>query len=134
VHSGALGWVALMAFGSLYHMVPKLWSTRLWSIKLVEVHFWLASIGIVLYITSMWVSGITQGLMWKDYDEFGFLQYSFTDSVAMLHPYYVVRALGGIFFLAGGILFAINIFMTIFDAPARRRSDTGLRAQLAPAE
>ncbi len=134
VHSGALGWVALMAFGSLYHMVPKLWNKSLWSIKLVEVHFWLAAIGIVLYITAMWVSGITQGLMWKAYDEFGFLQYSFTDSVAMLHPYYVVRALGGIFFLAGGILFAVNIFMTIYGAPSRRRSGADLQPRLTAAE
>ncbi|MBI1649369.1 MULTISPECIES: cytochrome-c oxidase, cbb3-type subunit I [Hyphomicrobium] len=134
VHSGALGWCALMAFGSLYHLAGKLWNRPLWSMKLVEVHFWLAAIGIVLYITAMWVSGITQGLMWKAYDDYGFLMYSFTDSVAMLHPYYVVRALGGIFFLAGAILFAINIFMTIYGAHEQKSADKRLSARPAPAE
>ena len=134
VHSGALGWVAFMAFGAIYYMVPRLWRQPLWSTQLVEVHFWLASIGIVLYITSMWISGITQGLMWKAYDQFGFLQYSFSDSVAMLHPYYVVRALGGLLYFAGAVLFAVNLVMTMRGAS--RRPEPGLTpsGHLSPAE
>jgi cytochrome c oxidase cbb3-type subunit 1 len=118
VHSGALGWVGFMAFGGIYYMVPRLWRRPLWSERLIEWHFWFASIGILLYITAMWVSGISQGLMWRAYDAFGFLRYSFSDSVAMLHPYYVTRALGGAFYLTGALLLAFNVAMTIL-APAR---------------
>ena len=119
VHSGALGWVAFMVFGSLYYLVPRLWRTTLWSTRLVEWHFWIATIAIVLYITAMWVAGIAQGLMWRAYDAFGFLQYSFADSVAMLHPYYVVRALGGFLYLLGALLMAFNFFMTIRGSKRR---------------
>jgi len=113
VHSGALGWVAFICFGALYYMVPRLWKRPLWSTRLVEWHFWIASIAIVLYITAMWVAGIAQGLMWRAYDQFGFLQYSFADSVALLHPYYVIRLVGGVLYLTGGVLMAINFLMTI---------------------
>ena len=113
VHSGALGWVGFMAFGAIYYMVPRLWRRPLYSTRLVEWHFWLASIGIILYVSAMWVSGISQGLMWRAYDAFGFLRYSFSDSVAMLHPYYVARALGGVFYLAGGLLLALNVVLTV---------------------
>lgn len=120
VHSGALGWVALISFGALYHMVPILWNKKdLYSIKLVSVHFWLASIGIVLYITAMWISGIMQGLMWRAYDAMGFLQYSFIETVAAMHPLYVTRALGGVFFLTGAILMAYNFYKTIRYMPAK---------------
>jgi len=124
VHSGALGWVAFIAFGALYYMVPRLWRRPLWSVKLVEWHFWLASVAIVLYISAMWISGITQGLMWRAYDQFGFLQYSFADSVAMLHPYYLTRALGGLLYVAGAVLMAVNFVMTIRQpAPATARAE-----------
>jgi cytochrome c oxidase cbb3-type subunit 1 len=113
VHSGALGWVAFIAFGATYYLVPRLWNRPLYSTRLIEVHFWLASVGILLYITAMWVSGITQGLMWRAYDDQGFLQYSFSDTVAMLHPYYVTRFAGGLFYLSGGIVMAYNLFRTI---------------------
>ena len=114
VHSGALGWVAMISFGALYHMVPVLWKRKdLYSNKLVGVHFWLASIGIVLYITSMWVSGITQGLMWRSYDELGFLKYSFIESVVAIKPMFIVRATGGLFFLTGAIIMAYNFYKTI---------------------
>jgi cytochrome c oxidase cbb3-type subunit 1 len=114
VHSGALGWVALISFGALYHMVPVLWGKKdLYSIKLVSAHFWIASIGIVLYVSSMWISGIAQGLMWRSYDEMGFLQYSFVETLKTLHPLYITRALGGIFFLVGACLMAYNFFKTI---------------------
>jgi cytochrome c oxidase cbb3-type subunit 1 len=113
VHSGALGWVAMIAFGSLYHMIPKLWNTQIHSVKLINAHFWLATIGTLLYITAMWISGISQGLMWRAFDDFGNLQYSFVESVAAMHPFYAMRAIGGMFFLTGMILMAYNIFVTI---------------------
>lgn len=114
VHSGALGWVALISFGALYCMVPTLWNKKdLHSNKLVSVHFWLASIGIVLYISSMWISGIAQGLMWRAYDEMGFLKYSFVETLAVLHPLYLTRAIGGVFFLSGACVMAYNLIKTI---------------------
>ena len=96
VHSGALGWVGMISFGAIYYMVPKLWNRdRLYSLRLVTWHFWLATLGIVVYAAVMWVSGIMQGLMWREYDEQGFLVYSFAETVAAMHPYYVMRAIGG---------------------------------------
>ncbi len=113
VHSGTLGWVSMITFGSLYHMIPRLWDTQLYSKKLVTVHFWLATIGVLLYIIAMWISGIMQGLMWRAYDDFGNLQYSFVESVAAAHPFYVMRTVGGVIFLAGMVIMAYNCFMTI---------------------
>ena len=114
VHSGALGWVAFISFGSLYHMVPVLWNKKgLYSIKLVNLHFWIATIGIVLYISAMWVSGIMQGVMWRTYNEMGFLKYSFIETVAAVHPMYFTRAVGGVFFLIGAIIMAYNLYKTI---------------------
>ena len=114
VHSGALGWVAFISFGAIYFMVPALWKRRsLYSLKLVSLHFWIATLGIVLYITSMWVSGIMQGLMWRAYDEPGFLQYSFIESVEAMHPYYIIRATGGVLFIIGALIMAYNIYRTI---------------------
>lgn len=124
VHSGALGWVAMVAAGALYHMVMKLWSTEMWSAKLVNLHFWLATIGTVVYIVSMWVSGIMQGLMWRDYDEFGTLTYTFVESVAAMHPFYAMRAIGGLIFWAGGAIMLFNVVMTIRQANARRAVST----------
>jgi cytochrome c oxidase cbb3-type subunit 1 len=121
VHSGALGWVAFISFGAVYFLVPKLWGKReLWSLKLVSYHFWIATLGIVLYITAMWVSGIMQGLMWRAYDKLGFLQYSFAETVAAMHPYYVIRALGGVLFLLGALLMVYNLWKTVrTGAPVR---------------
>lgn len=114
VHSGALGWVALISFGALYHLVPVLWRKKdIYSVKLISIHFWLATVGIVLYITSMWVGGIMQGLMWRSYDQMGFLQYSFVEISSSLHPIYIIRAVGGLFFLAGAIVMAYNFYKTI---------------------
>ncbi len=114
VHSGALGWVAMISFGALYHLVPILWDKpNMYSVKLVSLHLWLASMGIVLYITSMWAAGITQGLMWRSYNELGFLRYSFVEVVAALHPYYVIRACGGGLFLFGVLIMVYNIYRTI---------------------
>ncbi|BCB25419.1 cytochrome c oxidase, cbb3-type subunit I [Sulfurimicrobium lacus] len=116
VHSGALGWVAMISFGSLYHLIPKLWDTKMYSEKLIGIHFWLATIGVLLYITAMWISGIMQGLMWRAFDDFGNLQYSFVESVAAMHPFYAMRAIGGMFFLTGMLIMVFNAFMTIRQA------------------
>jgi len=114
VHSGALGWVAMISFGSLYHMVPILWGKKeLYSSRLVSIHFWLATVGIVLYIVALWIAGIAQGLMWRSYDEMGFLQYSFVETLKVLHPLYLTRAIGGLFFLAGSCVMAYNFYKTI---------------------
>ncbi len=114
VHSGALGWVAFISFGSLYHMVPVLWNKKeLYSTRLVSTHFWIASVGVVLYITAMWIAGITEGLMWRAYDSMGFLQYSFIESVKAVRPLYFTRALGGLLFLSGACLMAYNFYKTI---------------------
>jgi cytochrome c oxidase cbb3-type subunit 1 len=113
VHSGALGWNALVTFGALYFLVPVLWRrASLWSTRLVSWHFWIATIGIVLYITAMWVSGIMQGLMWRAYDELGFLQYSFIETVEAMRPFYLIRALGGLCFLIGALLMVYNLWRT----------------------
>jgi cytochrome c oxidase cbb3-type subunit 1 len=114
VHSGALGWVGLISLACVYHLVPKLWNRAgLYSDRLVNWHFWLAMLGIVLYASSMWVSGIMQGLMWREYDEQGFLVYSFAESVAAMHPYYVIRMLGGLLFLAGSLIMVYNLVRTV---------------------
>lgn len=133
VHSGALGWNGLVTFGAIYYLVPVLWNREgLYSLRLVNWHFWLATIGIVLYAASMWVSGITQGLMWREYDADGFLVYSFAESVAALFPYYVIRLTGGLLFLAGALLLVYNVAQTI---RGRRREETPLGAPAAePAE
>ena len=116
VHSGALGWVALVTMGAMYYLIPRLFGRELYSLKLVELHFWSATIGIVLYITSMWVAGIMQGLMWRAVNEDGTLTYSFVESVQAMHPYYIVRTFGGAFFLFGAIVMAYNLWRTIANA------------------
>ena len=130
VHSGALGWVAYISFGAVYHLVPLLWNrSGLYSMKLVSWHFWIASLGIVLYITAMWVSGIMQGLMWRAFDQLGFLQYSFAETVAAMHPFYVIRALGGALFLGGALLMVYNLWRTVRDpATALAPSESGAAA------
>ncbi|MGD9919291.1 MAG: cytochrome-c oxidase, cbb3-type subunit I [Paenirhodobacter sp.] len=118
VHSGALGWNGMITFGSLYFLVPKLWAReRLYSLKLVSWHFWLATIGIVLYASSMWVTGIMEGLMWREVDSQGFLVNAFADTVAAKHPMYVVRGLGGVLYLTGGLIMAFNLWATVAKQP-----------------
>ena len=118
VHSGGLGWVGFISFAALYHMIPILWNKPdMYSKKLISLHLWLGTIGIVLYITSMWVAGITQGLMWRDYNEVGFLKYSFIEIVSSLHPYYLIRAIGGICYLSGFLVMVYNVYMTIRCIP-----------------
>jgi len=116
VHSGALGWVAYISFGAIYSLVPWLWNRQLYSLKLVNWHFWVSTIGIVLYISAMWVSGFLQGLMWRAYTSLGFLEYSFVETVEAMHPFYVIRAMGGALFVAGALLMAWNIWKTIGTA------------------
>jgi len=114
VHSGALGWVGMVSFGAIYCLVPWLWKRRgLYSQRLVEWHFWIATIGILLYITAMWVSGIMQGLMWRATDANGVLEYSFVESVEAMHPYYIIRSIGGLLYLTGGLIMAYNVWRTI---------------------
>jgi cytochrome c oxidase cbb3-type subunit 1 len=131
VHSGALGWNAFITFGMLYYIVPVLWKReRLYSDKLATVHFWIATLGILLYITAMWVSGIMQGLMWRAYDHLGFLQYSFIETVEAMHPFYVIRALGGILFLTGALIMTYNLWRT---ARGDVRAESGLDLKPAAA-
>ena len=113
VHSGALGWVAMISFGALYHLIPKLYDKQqMFSVPLVNAHFWLATIGTVLYIVAMWVNGITQGLMWRAVNEDGTLTYSFMESVAASDVGYIVRAVGGGFFVLGMLVMAWNVYRT----------------------
>jgi len=129
VHSGALGWVGFISFGAIYCLVPWLWNRPLYSLKLVSWHFWIATIGIVVYVSAMWVSGIMQGLMWRSYTSLGFLEYSFIETVQAMHPYYVIRALGGSLFLIGALLMAYNVWRTIYPGVALAPA-----VSLAPAE
>jgi cytochrome c oxidase cbb3-type subunit I len=142
VHSGALGWVGMISFGALYCLFPWLWKRRgLYSMRLVEWHFWLATIGILLYITAMWVSGILQGLMWRATDAQGFLKYSFVETVDAMHIPYIIRAGGGVLFVLGALLMAYNLWRTArgdqpVDAENQPRiaAAPGLRPTLSPAE
>lgn len=113
VHAGALGWVALISIGAMYYLIPRLYGQNLHSLKLADVHFWIACIAILLYTTSMWVSGITQGLMWRAVNQDGTLTYSFVESVQAMAPFYVIRLFGGVLFLAGMLLMAFNLMKTI---------------------
>ncbi|OGT32097.1 MAG: cytochrome-c oxidase, cbb3-type subunit I [Gammaproteobacteria bacterium RBG_16_51_14] len=116
VHSGALGWVALIIMGTMYYLIPRLYGREIYNTRLIELHFWVATIGIVLYIVSMWVSGIMQGLMWRAVNDDGTLTYSFVESVQAMHPYYITRFLGGVLFLSGILIMAWNLWKTIAGA------------------
>jgi len=114
VHSGALGWVAMVTMGSLYVLIPALYGKKeMYSTKLIEAHFWTATIGVVLYIVSMWISGVMQGLMWRAVNSDGTLTYSFVESLEAMYPFYFVRFLGGAIFLVGMFLMAYNVWKTI---------------------
>ncbi len=134
VHSGTLGWVAMIIFGALYTLVPQLSGrpTMAWP-RAVEWHFWLAVAGTLIYVVAMWNAGITQGLMWRTYDENGALSYSFLQSVEAMAPYYLLRTIGGLLFLTGAAICALNCLATIRKAPAgASAADRPLFAQ--PAE
>ena len=114
VHSGALGWVGMISMGCMYHLIPRLYGQKeVYSLRLVSWHVWLATLGIVVYASAMWVSGIMQGLMWREYDANGFLVYSFAETVAAMHPYYVIRAFGGALFLVGALIMVYNLYRTV---------------------
>ena len=114
VHSGALGWNGMITFSAIYYLVPRLWQReRLYSLRMVNWHFWLATLGIVFYASSMWVAGITQGLMWREYGADGYLVNSFAETVAALHPMYLLRAFGGGMFLVGAGIMTFNVWQTI---------------------
>ncbi|MGS1018216.1 cytochrome-c oxidase, cbb3-type subunit I [Allosphingosinicella humi] len=114
VHAGALGWNGMISFAAVYYLAPRLWGrTRLYSQRMVNWHFWCATLGIVLYAAAMWVAGIMQGLMWREYGEDGYLVYSFAEVVAAMFPLYLIRAAGGVLYLAGAIFMVWNVWMTI---------------------
>ena len=114
VHSGALGWVAMVSIGAMYHLIPVLFNQgRMYSIRLINVHFWMHTAGIVLYIVAMWISGVMQGLMWRAVNTDGTLTYSFVESLTASYPFYFIRFLGGVLVVAGFILMAYNMFKTI---------------------
>jgi cytochrome c oxidase cbb3-type subunit 1 len=123
-HSGALGWIAMVGCGAIYHMVEKLWNTRMYSARLVNLHFWLFCIGAIIYSLSMYIAGIMQGLMWRAYDEYGNLAYTFAESIEAMHPYYIMRTIGGILFCAGIVFMLYNSIMTIRQATGQRKNDT----------
>ncbi|MNE27967.1 hypothetical protein D3C80_1213910 [compost metagenome] len=117
MHAGALGWVAMITFGALYHMIPKVFGReQMHSVALINLHFWLATIGTVLYIASMWVNGIMQGLMWRATNEDGTLTYSFVEALEASHAGFLVRLIGGLFFLTGMLLMAYNTWRTVRQA------------------
>ena len=113
VHAGALGWVGLITMGSLYYLVPRLFGKeKMHSVKAIEIHFWLATIGIVLYIAAMWIAGVMQGLMWRAINADGTLTYTFVEGVKATYPFYVIRFTGGVLYLTGMVMMAWNVWMT----------------------
>jgi cytochrome c oxidase cbb3-type subunit 1 len=114
VHSGALGWVAMMTIGSIYCLIPRLiGEKKMYSIKAIDIHFWTSTIGVVMYITSMWIAGVMQGLMWRAFNDDGTLTYSFIESLVATKPYYAIRLMGGLLFLSGMFFMAWNTWKTL---------------------
>jgi len=119
VHSGALGWVAFISIGSIYYLIPRMFGqVSMWSTRLITAHFWIATIGVVLYITSMWIAGVMQGLMWRAVNADGTLTYAFVETVKATYPFYAIRLLGGVLFLTGMLLMAWNVIRTVSGATA----------------
>jgi cytochrome c oxidase cbb3-type subunit 1 len=114
VHSGALGWVGFISIGSLYYLIPRMYGqTRMYSVKAIELHFWIATLGVVLYIAAMWIAGVMQGLMWRALNPDGTLVYSFVEGVKATWPFYIVRICGGVLYLSGMLVMAWNTVMTV---------------------
>ena len=129
VHSGALGWVALVSIGAIYMLIPKLFGKeKMYSIKLIEVHFWVSTVGIVFYITAMWIAGVMQGLMWRAVNDDGTLTYSFVESLERMYPFYFVRFLGGLIFFSGMLVMAYNVWKTISSRTVRQQIMPGTAA------
>ncbi|MFK7159812.1 cytochrome-c oxidase, cbb3-type subunit I [Marinospirillum sp. MEB164] len=123
VHAGALGWVAMITIGSIYHLIPKVFAKReMYSTDLINVHFWLSTVGTVLYIVSMWVNGIMQGLMWRAVNADGTLMYTFVESVEASHLGYIVRWLGGVLWLVGMLLMAYNVYKTVSSDASEKQA------------
>lgn len=132
VHSGALGWVAMISIGAVYHLVPPLFDrARMYSVRLINIHFWLSTIGTVLYIASMWVNGIMQGLMWRAFNADGTLTYSLAESVEASYPGYFVRFLGGLIFASGMLLMAYNVYKTINEEQSAEDETSAAEPQVA---
>jgi len=128
VHSGTLGWVAFISFGVIYYLFPVLWNKKnLYSLRLVNIHLWISTIGIVFYISSMWVSGIMQGLMWRAYDNLGFLEYSFVETVMAMKPFYLIRGIGGVLFFIGVLIMIYNLIKTL-EIPNTNKSTISQKA------
>jgi cytochrome c oxidase cbb3-type subunit 1 len=126
VHSGALGWNGMITFSAIYFLVPRLWNCeRMYSLRWINWHFWLATLGIVFYTASMWVAGITQGLMWREYGADGYLVNTFAETVLALHPMYLLRAFGGLLYLSGACVMTANVWLTVLG---RLREETPLRS------
>ncbi|TNE34032.1 MAG: cytochrome-c oxidase, cbb3-type subunit I [Alphaproteobacteria bacterium] len=145
VHSGALGWNGMITFACVYYLVPRLWKReRLYSLRMINWHFWLATLGIVFYAASMWVAGITQGLMWAEYNPDGYLVWSFVETVAALHPMFILRALGGLLYLSGFVIMLYNVWQTLAgrlrdetpmtETPYDEQADRPLAPAAVPAE
>jgi cytochrome c oxidase cbb3-type subunit 1 len=129
VHSGALGWVGLVSMGSMYYLIPRLFGrTEMASVRAINVHFWVATVGIVLYIAAMWIAGVMQGLMWRAVSEDGTLTYTFVESVKATYPFYAIRLLGGVLYLAGMLIMAWNVAKT---ALAGRAAEAPIPAPVA---
>jgi cytochrome c oxidase cbb3-type subunit 1 len=127
VHSGALGWVGFMTIGSMYALIPLLFGKKqMWSTRLIDVHFWIATIGVVLYIAAMWIAGVMQGLMWRATNADGTLTYTFVESLKFTYPYYAVRLAGGVLYFSGMLLMLYNVIKTIRSPqPAGANATTG---------
>jgi cytochrome c oxidase cbb3-type subunit 1 len=124
VHSGALGWVAMISIGSLYYLIPRMFGREaMWSVRLINVHFWLATIGVVLYITAMWIAGVAEGLMWRATNPDGTLTYSFAEAVKATYPFLFIRFLGGVLYVSGMLLMAYNVYRTATAGDARAYND-----------
>ena len=114
VHSGALGWVALVSIGTMYSLIPALYGkARMYSIRMINSHFWISTIGVVLYIAAMWIAGVMQGQMWRAVNEDGTLTYSFVESLEATYPFYTIRFVGGLLFLLGMFIMLYNVYKTI---------------------
>src|SRR5689334_12713037 len=117
VHSGALGWVAMVSIGAIYYLIPRMFGrTEMYSVRLIDLHFWVSTIGVVLYISAMWIAGVMQGLMWRDVSAEGSLTYTFAESVKATYPFYAIRLLGGVLFLSGMLIMAYNTWKTVRGA------------------
>jgi cytochrome c oxidase cbb3-type subunit 1 len=128
VHSGALGWVAFIVYGSMYAMIPKVFGRqKMYSTSLINLHFWVSTIGVVIYISSMWIAGVMQGLMWRAINDDGTLTYAFIESIKATYPYYVMRVGGGLLFLAGMLIMAYNVYKTVIGSAANIANPADLK-------